>query len=109
MITLAEGLARAATRPGPRRWAGPGVTPRIGPAELVQGAKPDEAVTGAHVEQRVAGLELGLVQDLITPRVERPGQHPLPERHVAAVTYVQRPPGPPVILACHICHGARSA
>ena len=57
--------------------------------EPLQGAEGDEAVTGAHVENGVAGPQPGLVEHPVADRVEELGQIPLAGFGIAAEAHVQ--------------------
>lgn len=45
-----------------------------GSANPVHGTEPDQPVPGPHVQQRLATLDLGTVQDLIAPRAGAPAE-----------------------------------
>lgn len=72
-----------------------------GRAEPLQHAERDEAVTGAHVKQRVARPQLSLVEHRIPDRIQELGEVLLPVGSIASEPPVEKPSMPAVRTICH--------
>lgn len=67
-----------------------------GRAQPLQRAEGDEAVTRAHVQQRVAGLQVGVVEHLVADRVQELGEILLADSGITAEPHIEQPSVPAV-------------